>query len=333
VRAAALFRLPERGVIEVAGADRVRWLDGMISADVKSMKGGDGAWSLLLTRQGRVVADLHVLARADSLWLELERAGVATVLERLSGYVIADDVTLADRSDDFARFALEGPHADEPLAAASGGPVALAAHAWREVAIAGVRTAVAAYGFTGQPAFQLIVPVAAAESVEAALLAAGAEASPSEELECQRVEAGTPRLGRELDESVLPAEAGLEGAISISKGCYTGQEVVTRMRTRGRAAHRLVGLRFEDGRLPERGAAIEAEGGRIGQVTSAVRSPELGAIGLGFVRAELARPGASVRVAGAPARIAALPLRADGERGHESKRSAQRADGERSHES
>jgi aminomethyltransferase len=314
-------------VIEVSGADRVRWLDGMISADVKSAQPGDGAWGLLLTRQGRVVADLHVLARVDSFWLELERAGVATVIERLSGYVIADDVALADRSDDFARFALEGPHADEPLAAASGEPVALARHAWREVAIAGARVTVAAYGFTGQPAFQLFVPVAAAGSVEAALLAAGAEAASAEVLECLRVEAGTPRLGRELDESVLPAEAGLDDAISTSKGCYTGQEVVTRMRTRGRAAHRLVGLRFEGERLPERGAPIEAEGGRIGQVTSAVRSPGLGAIGLGFVRAELALPGASVRVAGAPAQIAALPMPGS------SKRSAQRAEGERSHES
>jgi glycine cleavage system aminomethyltransferase T len=97
------------------------------------------------------------------------------------------------------------------------------------------------------------------------------------------------------------------------------------MRTRGRAAHRLVGLRFEGEPLPERGAAIEAEGGRIGQVTSAVRSPDEGAIGLGFVRAEAALPGASVRVAGAAARIASLPFPGSG------KRSAQRAEGERSH--
>jgi folate-binding protein YgfZ len=280
----------------------------MISADVKSAKSGDGAWGLLLTRQGRVVADLHVLARAESFWLELERAGVATVIARLSGYVIADDVGLADRSDDFARFALEGPRAAELLAAASGEPVALAKHAWCEVALAGARPVVAAYGFTNQPAFQLFVPVPAAEKVVAALLAAGADAGSPDTLECLRIEAGTPRLGHELDESVLPAEAGLEGAISTHKGCYTGQEVVTRMRTRGRVAHRLVGLRFEGERLPERGAPIEAAGGRVGQVTSAVRSPAQGAIGLGFVRAEAALPGASVRVAGAPARIAPLPM-------------------------
>ena len=307
---AALFRLPERGVIEVTGADRVRWLDGMISAEVKSARPGDGAWGLLLTRQGRLVADLHVLARVESFWLELERAGVATVLARLAGYVIADDVTLADRSDDFARLALEGVRAAEVLAAASGEPVALPAHAWREVSLAGARTVVAAYGFTGQPGLQLFAPAGAAEAVAAALLAAGAEAASADTFECLRIEAGTPRLGHEIDESVLPAEAGLDDAIAVQKGCYTGQEVVTRMRTRGRTAHRLVGLYFEGERLPERGASIEAEGARVGQLTSTARSPGLGAIGLGFVRAEAALPGASVRVAGTPARIAPLPLRA-----------------------
>lgn len=308
---ALLFRLPERGVIEVSGADRVRWLDGMISADVKSLAPGAGAWGLLLTRQGRVVADLHVFARESGFWLELERAGVEAVLARLSGYVIADDVALADRSADFARFALEGARAAEVLAAASGAELALAPHAWRELPLAGARVVIAAYGFTGLPAFQLSVPAAAAEAVAAALLAAGAVAASADTLECLRIAAGTPRLGYELDESVLPAEARLDGAIALQKGCYTGQEVVTRMRTRGRAAHQLVGLRFE-GEPPERGAAIEAAGARVGQVTSAVRSPDAGAIGLGFVRAEAALAGADVRVAGRPARIAELPIRAGG---------------------
>jgi aminomethyltransferase len=312
VTPARLFRLPERGVIEVSGADRVRWLDGMISADVKSATTGSGAWGLLLTRQGRVVADLHVLARPDSFWLELERAGVATVLARLAGYVIADDVVLSDRSADVARFALEGPGAAALLAAASGADVALAEHAWREIALAGARVTVAAYGFTGFPAFQLFVLAAAAERVAAALLSAGAAEASADTLECLRVEAGTPRLGYELDESVLPAEARLEAAIALQKGCYTGQEVVTRMRTRGRAAHQLVGLRFEGEGLPERGAAIEAAGARVGQVTSAVRSPDAGAIGLGFVRTEAALPDAELRVAGHAARIAELPLRARG---------------------
>ena len=295
-------------MLEVGGGDRVRWLDGMISADVKALAPGGGAPGLLLTRQGRIVADLHVLAREDAYWLELESAALPGVREQLSRYVVADDVTLADRRADLARLAVEGPRAAALLAAAGADAGGLAPHAWREVRIAGAAVAVAAYGFTGLPGFQLFVPAAAADAVAAAVLAAGVASASADTLECLRIAAGVPWLGRELDESVLPAEARLEAAISTTKGCYTGQEVVTRMRSRGRVGHLLVGLRFEGDALPARGAAIEGETGAIGQVTSSVLSPEAGAIGLGFVRAEDATPDARVRVAGAAARIAALPL-------------------------
>jgi folate-binding protein YgfZ len=306
---AGLFRLPSRGVLEVRGGDRVRWLDGMISADVKALAPGGGAPGLLLTRQGRIVADLHVLAREGAYWLELESAALPGVREQLSRYVVADDVTLADRRADLARLAVEGARASALLAAAGADPGGLASHAWREVRIAGAAVAAAAYGFTGLPGFQLFVPADAGDAVAAALLAAGIAPASADTLECLRIAAGVPWLGRELDETVLPAEARLEAAISTTKGCYTGQEVVTRMRSRGRVGHLLVGLRFEGGvPLPARGTAIEGEAGAIGQVTSSVLSPEAGAIGLGFVRAEDATPDASVRVAGAAARIAALPL-------------------------
>ncbi len=306
---AQLFRLASRGVIEVAGADRVRWLDGMISADVQSLGVGEGAWGLLLTRQGRVVADLHVLLRADHLWLELERDAVSTVKERLEGYVIADDVTLRDRSGELARLALEGPSAGNVLEAAAGGSVSLAPDAWCERTIAGATATVAAYGFTGQPAFQLFAPRAAEADLVDALRAAGAIEAAADTLECLRIEAGRPRVGYELDESVLPAEAGLEAAISTTKGCFTGQEVVTRMRTRGRVAHRLVGLRLDATALPARGTEIAQDGAPIGQLTSAVHSPAEGAIGLGFVKSAAAVPGSEVEVGGASARIVALPIR------------------------
>ena len=306
---AGLFQLPERGVLEVSGADRVRWLDGMISADVKALAVGGGAPGLLLTRQGRIVADLHVLARSDSFWLELEASALTGVRQRLAGYVIADDVTLQVRSNDLMRLAVEGPRAQERLAAAGADLSGVAPHGWRELAIAGAPVTLAAYGFTGLGGFQLFVPADAAEAVGRCLLESGIAPASSDTLECLRIAAGVPWLGRELDETVLPAEARLEAAISTSKGCYTGQEVVTRMRSRGRVGHLLVGLRFESQTLPAHGAEISGPAGRIGQLTSRVLSPDEGAIGLGFVRAEAAEPGTSVRVAGAPARIVALPMR------------------------
>ena len=305
---AGLFQLPGRGVIEVSGGDRTRWLDGMISADVKALAPGGGAYGLLLTRQGRIVADLHVLARADGFWLELEAAALPGVAQRLAGYVIADDVTLTDLRPELARFAVEGPRAAERLGAAGADASGLAPHGWREASIAGASLTLAAYGFTGLPAFQLFVPAGAAAAVSDALLATGLTTASDDTLECLRIAAGLPRLGRELDESVLPAEARLEAAISTSKGCYTGQEVVTRMRTRGRVGHLLIGLRFDGDTLPARGAEIHGPAGRLGQLTSSVLSPDDGAIGLGFVRAEAAEPGTSVRVDGTPARLVALPM-------------------------
>jgi folate-binding protein YgfZ len=306
---AGLFQLPERGVLEVAGEDRVRWLDGMISADVKALAAGSGAPGLLLTRQGRIVADLHVLARSDNFWLELEASALPGVSQRLAGHVIADDVTLRDRSSDLVRLAVEGPRAQERLAAAGADLRGIAPHGWRELVIADAPVTLAAYGFSGLGGFQLFVPAGAAPAVSRALLASGVVPASSDTLECLRIAAGVPWLGRELDETVLPAEARLEAAISNGKGCYTGQEVVTRMRSRGRVGHLLVGLRFESETLPVRGAEIHGPTGRIGQLTSSVLSPDEGAIGLGFVRAEAAEPGTSVRVAGTAAQIVALPMR------------------------
>jgi folate-binding protein YgfZ len=306
---AGLFQLPERGVLEVLGADRVRWLDGMLSADVKALAAGGGAPGLLLTRQGRIVADLHVLARSDSFWLELDASALPGVRQRLAGYVIADDVTLQSRSSELVRLAVEGPRAGERLAAAGADVGGIAPHAWRELTIAGESVTFAAYGFSGLAGFQLFAPAGSAAAVSRALLASGVVPASSDTLECLRIAAGVPRLGCELDETVLPAEARLEAAISTSKGCYTGQEVVTRMRSRGRVGHLLVGLRFARETLPARGAEISGPAGRIGQLTSSVLFPGEGAIGLGFVRAEAAEPGTSVRVAGAAAEIVALPMR------------------------
>ncbi len=157
-------------------------------------------------------------------------------------------------------------------------------------------------------ALQLFVPRAGLAAVAAALAAAGAVRADAAELERLRVEAGTPWPGRELDESVLPAEARLdERAVAVQKGCYTGQEVVARMRSRGRVGHLLVGLRLAREVAPK--TALEGEHGSVGAVTSVVRSERFGAIGLGFVKAELARPGVSLTAGGVAAEVAELPFR------------------------
>jgi folate-binding protein YgfZ len=312
----ALFVLGARALVEVRGGDRVRWLNGMVTNDVAAAAArgaGAGCYALLLTREGRIVADLHVLVRDDALWLETDAAAVGTVLERLAKYVIADDVTLADRSADFERLALEGPGA-EPVLAALAGDVALPpAEGWVELEVAGARVPAAAFAFAGGPGFQLFAPRGRGAEVRAALLAAGARHGlvPGDEalLERSRIEAGVPRFGRELDETVLPDEARLERAVSTAKGCYTGQEVVARMRSRGRVSHLLVGLRCAGGGLPTLRAPVQdLEGRRVGEVTSAALSPRFGAIALAFVRRPWDAAGTHLRAGEVDAEVVGLPF-------------------------
>jgi aminomethyltransferase len=301
-RGAGLFQLAQRGVLGVGGGDARRWLDGMVTNDVSALR-AEGplrhCQALLLSPIGRIVAELHVLARPDGFWLDLERAALPGVLQRLSKYVIADDVRLVDLSPGLARIGLEGPAT--PRIAAAAAPVLAAAGAVQ-----------AGFGWTGEPALQLFVPAAAAGELLAALRAAGAPHglvdADAGALELLRVEAGVPRLGAELSEEVLPPEARLDAAVSTTKGCYTGQEVIARIRSRGQVKHLLIGLRFDAGEPPEPRTPIEADGRRIGEVTSATRSPQAGVIALGFVMRPHDAPGSEVRVAGRPARVVALPF-------------------------
>jgi folate-binding protein YgfZ len=316
-RGAGWFDLPGRGSICVRGADRVRWLNGMVSNDVAELAPGSarsGCHALVLTAQGRIVADLHVLAREQEFWLELERSAVPEVLKHLDRYVIADDVALSDTSDAWRRFALEGPGAPALLARATGTAPAIAPDSGGDVAIAGVTAVVSAWGWSGEAAYQIFAPAEAAPSIAAAFAAAGGaqlERGDADALEVLRIEAGTPRIGAELGLDALPAEAGLIGrAVSLRKGCYTGQEIVARMESRGIVSHRLGGLRLDDpdAMPPQTGAPVIAAGASVGIVTSACHSELAGAIALAYVRRAHAEPGLEVAVSDSRAQITLLPF-------------------------
>ncbi len=315
---AGLFAL-RRGLIEVTGSDRVRWLDGMLSNDVAELSAGparSGCYATLLTPKGRIVADLHVLLRPEGFWLETATEAVATVMERLDRYIIADDVALSDRSAETARFGIEGPRAEAVLAAA-GVDVSLAEAACCDAELGGASVVLARFGWSGAPGYQVFAAAGDGERVGEALIDAGAAhdlvRGDDEALEILRIEAGVPRLGPELDEDVFPAEARLDGAISWTKGCYTGQEIVARIESRGRVNHLLVGLQLGDGAVPPVGEAVfagdgSAPGRSIGEITSACESPTLGPIALAYVRRAHAEPGTALSVAGGPAEVRALPF-------------------------
>ncbi len=322
-RGAGLFTLDSRAVLEVTGGDRVRWLEGQVSNAVGALDPGGpraGCLALLLTPQARIVSDLYVLARPECFWLDCDRAATSPVLERLAKMVLADAVRLEDRSAAVARFAREGPRAPEILAEVRAEAMELPRDGAAPARIGDVELHVAAFGWSGEPAYQLFVPRAAGARVADALREAGRgrglEQADQAVLEILRVEAGIPRFGHELDEDALPAETGLlERAVSFTKGCYTGQEIVARMHTRAQVKHQLVGLRLDGDATPEPGTDVEADGRRVGEVTSAARSAQAGAIALAFVTRPHDVPGTVVSVGALQARVAKLPLVAPSERG------------------
>jgi folate-binding protein YgfZ len=276
-----------------------------------------GCHALLLTPKGRIAADLHVSCHAEELWLELARDAVPDVMQRLDAFLIADDVTLTDASEAHRHFAIEGPRAHEVLARAAGAPAALARNDCARLALGGVDAVVAAWGVSGEVAYQLMVPPTDAERLREAIFAAAEDdvvVGDAATLEVLRIEAGTPRLGHELGLDVLPGETNLMGrAVSLSKGCYTGQEIVARMESRGAASHRLVGIALESDDAVTSGAVVagaevSVDDAEVGEVTSVCHSDLVGPIALGFVRRALAEPGQVVVVSGVGGRVTALPF-------------------------
>lgn len=300
-RRAGLFALSNhdygRGLLEVSGGDARRWLDGMVTNETLGLVPGDGCYAALLTPKGRIVADLHVLAREQGYWLDTAAWALASVAERLERYIIADDVRLVDVTGTFSRLSLEGPEANALLGVPES-PLG----SWQRVDLQGVEVLAARFGWSGESAWQLFVPPDRHDDVLGAL---DVSVSSDEALDVLRIEAGIPLLGAELDEQVFPDEARLESAISRSKGCYTGQEIVARLHSRGAVNHLLVALAFEHENPPAVASPLLAGERVTGRVTSACQSPALGPIGLGFTRVEHAEPGTRLVCAAGEAELGA----------------------------
>lgn len=313
-----LFAMEDRGLLEVRGSDRIRWLDGMLTADVKALeKRGEGAGclALLLTHRGAIVADLRVGRLGETLLLECPKSELGRIRAVLEKMIIADDVVLSDRSEVHAVLGLEGARSGEVLARAIGEATLPAPDAWAEIPFAGAPVLVAAFGWSGEQAYQLRIDAtrlgALRAGIEQAAGSLGVECVAGDRalLEVLRIEAGIPALGAELDEEVLPPEARLERAIAVNKGCYVGQEIVARLRSRGQVNHLLVGLRLEAGALPKVGTTLSVGGRSTGEITSVAASPSQGAIALAYVRREHAEVGTRVELAaGGAASVVALPF-------------------------
>lgn len=314
--AAGLVEPVDRRVIRVGGADRATWLQGLLTNDIAALGPGTGCYAAWLTPQGRMITDMHVIETGEALWLEVPAALAAALAARLDGMIFAEDVSVTDLGDRLAAIGLHGPTAAPVLAAAFEGVITAAAlQAWSryqhaEVALEGAPVRVVDMPAYGVPGYVLYADPARLATLAARLRDAGAVPVTARTAEVVRIEAGRPRFLVDMDEHTIPLEAGIEGeAISFTKGCYVGQEVVVRVMHRGggRVAKKLVGLAFAGTAVPKAGAVVRAGGRDVGAVTSAALSPMLGcAIALAYVHRDVTEPGTAVEVAAGDAPLAAV---------------------------
>ena len=300
----------DRGRLRFEGADRVSFLQALLTNEVASLRPGTGAYALYLTPQGRMIADLHVFVRNDSVIADVPAGtSLAATFDNL---IFSEDVRVTDISSDVRQLTVAGARAAAILAAALKLEAEELARldTWSHVEIpAGI---IARTDDVPEGSLDVFVPATAASAVIAELEAAGAQRLADETVEALRIDAGRPKFGVDMTTETIPLEAGLlDRAISQTKGCYVGQEVIIRVLHRGggRVAKRLVRLSLSGQQdVPPPGAVITVDGQESGHVTSAALSPRVpGVVALGYVKREMAEEGKAVRVSwgggepGAPA--------------------------------
>lgn len=309
--------------LRVQGPDARRYLHGMVSNDVKGLRPGLGCHACLLSVKGKLIGDLVVLDLGDEgLLLLLASAARDGVHKALDRHLIMDNATLGDASTEIDALQLIGDGAATALTAhmpslAAGELSSLPRYGFATADTAEGPLRVVAFPSLGPPTWCVLGPAGPLAALRQALLAGGAVTIDEAEAEILRVEAGLPEYGRDLDEDRMPAEAGLDDAVSYNKGCYLGQEVVVRLRDRGHLNRKLCGLRFASATvIPAVGSKLRsADRPQAAVLTSVVRSPRFGVIALGYVHrsawevgTQLELLGPSDEASGQHATVVALPF-------------------------
>lgn len=282
---AAWMDLSGRGKIRVSGEDRTRLLHAMCSQNVEEMKPGGGGYAFFLNAQGRILADANIFCFEDHFLLDTEPETARKLFEHVDRYIIADDVALTDETESTATLSIEGPEAEKALRELGVTPPGsdYATVIWEDRVVARVSC-------TGAPGFFIFLP----ESAKSEFLKkiSGLPQAGAVEARVVRIEKGRPRYGEEITERYLVQETGQMRGVHLNKGCYLGQEIVERVRSRAQIHRVLRRLEIDTAELPAAGTKLFSGGAAAAEIASSAFSPALGkVVALAYVRTPFAEPG------------------------------------------
>jgi folate-binding protein YgfZ len=299
-----------RAKIGLRGGDRVRWLNGMITNNVRDLGVGRGVYSFLLNAQGRILGDLNAYNDGESLVVDTDQSQREKIVATFDHFIIMDDVEIEDLNPKWVAVGVAGPRSREVLGkigidVPTLEPLQFVTTAFQSEPARLVRGADTAY-----EAYELWTAPQAEQLLWHALTEAGATPVGSEAIELDRIGRGVPRYGQDLRERDLPQETEQFRALNFNKGCYVGQEIVERIRSRGNVHRTFTGFRAE-GPVPAIGAKIESQGKEVGEITSVAELPANGGtavVALGYIRREAIASNREVAIGGVRATTTGLPF-------------------------
>jgi aminomethyltransferase len=313
---AGVIDLSSRGRLLISGSEAVMFLNGLITNDMKTLALNSWMPAAFPNVQGRLIASVRIIHRDDGFLIDTETATLETVGKLLERFTLAGDFRVKDLTSETAMLSVQGLNANEVIRTALGETAATVARA--QVATAHVENGsdvtVIRATHTGEDGFDLFVDAKAGQTLLELLIQAGAKLFGDDVAETLRIEAGIPRFGIDMDETRVVTETNLDDAVSFTKGCYIGQEIIARIKYRGHVAKKLTGVLLEKDVALESGAKILSDDEKeIGSITSSTISPRIThTIALAYVKYDYLEPGTNVKVVSAeeelPATVSELPF-------------------------
>jgi folate-binding protein YgfZ len=300
----------DRALLSLTGADRIRWLNGMVTNNVRDLAVGHGVYAFVLNPQGHIQADVYAFHRGEDLVVETEASQRDSLLQILDRYIIMDDVEVEDLTGKVRVLGVTGPKAKEVLGQTGWSVPTLSPLQFAELDANGVKAAMVRSDNPCVLSYELWVAADEFESTWNRFLGAGVQEIRERALETLRVACGIPKLGVDIRQRDLPQETGQDRALNFSKGCYIGQEIVERIRSRG-AVHRMfMGFEF-DGTPASPGTKVQSDGKDVGEITSVAALPaenDLRALALGYIRKEFTSPDKTLSAGDTRVRVTTLPF-------------------------